>query len=243
MASPIHTDISRLLVMLAATGKNYDIEKIQRAFEYANALHEGQRRASGEAYISHPIAVAEIVGSLELDTDSICAALLHDTVEDCAEKTNLKEIEKKFGKVNYCIANCGEWELHYYQDERIFDWSEARDFQADVVVIRIGENIWQAKEKFKAHPIAPHYAKMVDYFCSNPNAKVVLTDLFWCNEEIDSAIRAVAKEKNYPLVSLNDLGECDENMAIGQFWNEGVAIHPNDQGMRKIAERIVEKIL
>ena len=84
--------------MLAATGKNYDIEKIQRAFEYANALHEGQRRASGEAYISHPIAVAEIVGGLELDTDSICAALLHDTVEDCADKTNLKEIEKKFGK-------------------------------------------------------------------------------------------------------------------------------------------------
>ena len=152
-------------------------------------------------------------------------------------------LEKKFGKVNYCIANCGEWELHYYQDERIFDWSEARDFQADVVVIRIGENIWQAKEKFKAHPIAPHYAKMVDYFCSNPNAKVVLTDLFWRNEEIDSAIRAVAKEKNYPLVFLNDLGECDENMAIGQFWHEGVAIHPNDQGMRKIAERIVEKIL
>ena len=97
MASPIHTDISRLLVMLAATGKNYDIEKIQRAFEYANALHEGQRRVSGEAYISHPVAVAEIVGSLELDTDSICAALLHDTVEDCADKTNLKEIEKKFG--------------------------------------------------------------------------------------------------------------------------------------------------
>ena len=84
--------------MLAATGKNYDIEKIQSAFEYANALHEGQRRVSGEAYISHPIAVAEIVGSLELDTDSICAALLHDTVEDCADKTNLKEIEKKFGK-------------------------------------------------------------------------------------------------------------------------------------------------
>ena len=98
MSSPIHTDITRLLAMLTATGKKYDTDKIQRAFEYANALHEGQKRASGEPYISHPIAVAEIVGSLELDTDSICAALLHDTVEDCAEKTDLKEIEKKFGK-------------------------------------------------------------------------------------------------------------------------------------------------
>ena len=93
----VHTDISRLLEILRATGKKYDIGKITRAFEYANDLHQGQFRVSGEAYISHPIAVAEIVAGLELDTDSICAALLHDTVEDCAEKTDLKMIEKMFG--------------------------------------------------------------------------------------------------------------------------------------------------
>lgn len=93
----VHTDISRLLDILRATGKKYDIEKITKAFEYAKELHEGQFRVSGEAYISHPIAVAEIVAGLELDTDSICAALLHDTVEDCSEKTNLREVEKKFG--------------------------------------------------------------------------------------------------------------------------------------------------
>ena len=96
--SSTHTDIKRLLDILKATGKNYNTEKIQRAFEYANELHKGQFRVSGDAYISHPIAVAEIVAGLELDTDSICAALLHDTVEDCSEKTDLKEIEKLFGK-------------------------------------------------------------------------------------------------------------------------------------------------
>lgn len=95
--STTHNDISKLITMLKATGKKYDIEKIEKAYEYARDLHEGQFRASGEAYISHPIAVAEIVAGLELDTDSICAALLHDTVEDCAEKTDLKEIEKLFG--------------------------------------------------------------------------------------------------------------------------------------------------
>ena len=98
MSNPIvHPDISRLLDILRATGKKYDTEKIKAAFEYARELHEGQFRVSGEEYISHPIAVAEIVAGLELDTDSICAALLHDTVEDCAEKTNLREVEKKFG--------------------------------------------------------------------------------------------------------------------------------------------------
>ncbi|MGN1048480.1 MAG: RelA/SpoT family protein [Eubacteriales bacterium] len=90
-------DIKRLLDILKATGKNYDTDKIVKAYEYAKKMHDGQFRASGEEYISHPIAVAEIVAGLELDTDSICAALLHDTVEDCADKTNLDEIRKAFG--------------------------------------------------------------------------------------------------------------------------------------------------
>ena len=87
----------RLFEILRATGKKYDLDKIQAAFAYADALHAGQFRKSGDAYITHPIAVAEIVASLELDTDSICAALLHDTVEDCGEKTNIQEIAKRFG--------------------------------------------------------------------------------------------------------------------------------------------------
>ncbi len=89
--------IDRLLDILKATNKKYDIDKIQAAYEYAANLHEGQFRVSGEAYITHPVAVAEIVAGLELDTDSICAALLHDTVEDCGEMTNTREIAKRFG--------------------------------------------------------------------------------------------------------------------------------------------------
>ena len=77
--------------------KSYSIAKIEQAYEYSAALHEGQFRLSGEPYISHPIAVAVIVAELGLDTDSICAALLHDTVEDCADKTNLETLTKMFG--------------------------------------------------------------------------------------------------------------------------------------------------
>ena len=95
---PEKVTIKRLLEILRATGKNYDTEKIKASFDYAAKLHCGQFRQSGEEYISHPVAVAEIVAGLELDTDSICAALLHDTVEDCSDKTNLQDIEKKFGK-------------------------------------------------------------------------------------------------------------------------------------------------
>ncbi len=97
MEQSAHVGVERLLDLLKATGKKYDLDKIRDAYDYAAALHEGQFRNSGEAYITHPIAVAEIVAGLELDTDSICAALLHDTVEDCGEKTNIKEITKRFG--------------------------------------------------------------------------------------------------------------------------------------------------
>ena len=91
------TDIPSLIEKLASSGKKYDLEKIRIVGEYAESLHEGQFRVSGDPYISHPVAVAEIVASLGLDTNSICAALLHDTVEDCSDKTNLKLLEEKFG--------------------------------------------------------------------------------------------------------------------------------------------------
>ena len=82
---------------LAAAKHPYNMDKIRAAYAYAADMHEGQFRKSGEPYITHPIAVAIIVAELELDTDSICAALLHDTIEDCKDKTNLDILRKKFG--------------------------------------------------------------------------------------------------------------------------------------------------
>ena len=92
-----YQEIASLLNNLESNGKSYDYEKIKLAFEYAKEMHEGQMRLSGEPYIMHPISVAEIVSTLGLDTDSICAAFLHDTVEDCPDKTNLAEITRIFG--------------------------------------------------------------------------------------------------------------------------------------------------
>ena len=93
----MYTEMQPLLNVLEGSDKTYNLEKIKRAFLYANSLHEGQMRVSGDPYISHPIAVAEIVAGLGLDTDSICAALLHDTVEDCGTKTDIEIIRKRFG--------------------------------------------------------------------------------------------------------------------------------------------------
>jgi len=73
-----------------------DIAMVERAFAFADAAHRGITRKSGEAYINHPIQVAIILADLRTDTDTICAGLLHDTVED-AEVT-LEEVEHYFNR-------------------------------------------------------------------------------------------------------------------------------------------------
>jgi len=73
-----------------------DLDKIRKAYAYAEQAHSGQVRISGEAYIIHPLNVAYILTGLHLDDETICAALLHDVVEDtCA---TLEEMESMFGK-------------------------------------------------------------------------------------------------------------------------------------------------
>lgn len=70
------------------------IQEIQKAFEYASTKHANQKRESGEPYIFHPLAVADILADMHLDTHSIIAALLHDSIEDTS--TTIEDINKNF---------------------------------------------------------------------------------------------------------------------------------------------------
>jgi GTP pyrophosphokinase len=72
-----------------------DLRSLEQAFAVAEQAHEGQTRKSGEPYIEHPLAVAGILADLHLDTVTLEAALLHDTVEDTA--VTLERIEEEFG--------------------------------------------------------------------------------------------------------------------------------------------------
>ena len=69
---------------------------MREAFDYAEAAHKGQKRQSGEAYITHPVAVADILADLHLDGATLTAAILHDVVEDTP--SSAAEVEQKFGK-------------------------------------------------------------------------------------------------------------------------------------------------
>ena len=86
----------KLVEAIQASGKAYNMEMIQKAYDLANNAHKGVCRRSGEPYICHPLAVARLVLDLGMDTESIAAALLHDVVEDTP--TTLDDLKAAFGE-------------------------------------------------------------------------------------------------------------------------------------------------
>ena len=91
----IETRYQALEQQVLQRNPNADVKRLRTAFDYANAHHGPQLRKSGEPYITHPLAVAEIVNELDLDLDSIIAALLHDCIEDTDASHD--DISKLFG--------------------------------------------------------------------------------------------------------------------------------------------------
>jgi GTP pyrophosphokinase len=89
-------ELEPLLKTLRTNHPKADTRLVIRAFEVAERSHRGQLRRSGDAYISHPLAVAQIVADLGLEAPTLCAALLHDTVEDTA--LSLADVTRDFGE-------------------------------------------------------------------------------------------------------------------------------------------------
>jgi len=84
-----------LVVKIKESHQHIDLEALYEAFKYADEAHRDQLRVSGEPYVFHVISVAEILLTLNLDTPSLMAALLHDVVEDT--DITLEQLGKKFG--------------------------------------------------------------------------------------------------------------------------------------------------
>lgn len=87
--------IEQLLARAGTYLKEKDLIQIREAYEFADQAHQGQMRKSGEPYILHPLAVADILVNMQMDVTSIIAALLHDVVEDTT--VSLSTVEQKFG--------------------------------------------------------------------------------------------------------------------------------------------------
>lgn len=91
-----HVSIEPLLAEARTYLSETDLQRIRHAFRLAEQAHSGQKRSSGEPYVTHPISVALICASWQLDGDALCAALLHDTLEDTA--VSQAELTQQFGR-------------------------------------------------------------------------------------------------------------------------------------------------
>jgi len=81
---------------IAVSVATIDRAAVRHAFDFACERHADQRRRSGDEFITHPVGVAQICAGMRLDTETLCAALLHDTVEDTS--ASLEEIQTEFGE-------------------------------------------------------------------------------------------------------------------------------------------------
>ena len=88
--------INDLIKKLKSNKRRYNTNLILKAYKYSEEHHQGQKRVSGEDYITHPLSVAYILADLQLDDATICAALLHDVVEDTS--ATHEEIVKNFSE-------------------------------------------------------------------------------------------------------------------------------------------------
>ncbi|NMG44715.1 RelA/SpoT family protein [Aromatoleum toluvorans] len=95
-SSVLSLDFAELKAKLATYLKPEDVGRVEAAYHFAASAHEGQFRISGDPYISHPVAVADIVADWHLDPQALMAALLHDVMEDT--HISKQEIAERFGK-------------------------------------------------------------------------------------------------------------------------------------------------
>lgn len=92
-----------LITQVRAYNPTADIEMVEKAYRFAEEHHDGQKRRSGEDYVSHPLAVAGIIAEMRLDVPAIATGLLHDTVEDT--KATLDDVRRIFGAEVASLVN------------------------------------------------------------------------------------------------------------------------------------------
>jgi len=152
----------------------------------------------------------------------------------------MKDIDAIVPDSRYCICQVADWESEYKDGASKYNLFEAaREFEADIIIMRFIENC--PKDNFDHRTFKKELDKLLEYLNKSQRANIIITTGFWKHPG-DTMIREYAKENNLPCVELGDLGELDEMKAIGLFTHEGVANHPGDKGMKKIAERIFEEV-
>ena len=156
-----------------------------------------------------------------------------------AEKDYVHVLAKKLGAryddAAFCVCQAATFERSLGAGNAdVTFFGKARDFGADVIVMRIVENC--PKDTDKAY-LLEKYTELVRFLDKTGKAEKIVTSGFW-KHPLDGVLAEAAKVLGAAFVDLGDLGERDDMKAVGLFAHGGVAAHPGDKGMEAIAARI-----
>ncbi|MBR5280879.1 MAG: SGNH/GDSL hydrolase family protein [Clostridia bacterium] len=210
----------------------------QLATDHFVMLHEKPDAALRVLFIGNSITFHEFKAEIGWERNWGMAASSPE--KDYVHQT-VAALEERFGPISYGIAQVSYWECHFDQGSEILDayYTRAAEFGADIVIVRIGENIFP--KMHEENSCIPYYEDMIRFFAGKAR-QVIVTNNFWPREDLDGPFEDVAKRNGYTFCCLNDLAADKATMALGEFEHEGICLHPSDYGMAKIAERIVEQV-
>ncbi len=158
-----------------------------------------------------------------------------------AENDYVHKTASLLGNVSACVGQLSDWEVHYDTglaalQQRL---QEIKDFSADIVVVRMGENM--PGDKLATIDPKPYIKELIAWL-SEGARQVIVTDNFWRREQLDRVFEEICAEEGYTFCRISDLYDDKRTMALGLFEHKGVALHPSDYGMEQIARRIAEKV-
>lgn len=196
---------------------------------------EGDKNADVRImFIGNSITIHEL--KPEIGWNKQCGMAASDINHDYVHIV-YKYLLNKYKSVSICVCNAKEWELDYPNKSKAdLIISLIEKYQPHILVLRIGENF----KRDYLNQSNPYNA--FDYIIKNAKKvanKVIVTSLFWEWDNLDATIKKVSYDNNVKYVYLTDLSKDKTNEAIGQFENRDVSLHPNDKGMKEIANRIL----
>ncbi|MDY4610649.1 MAG: bifunctional (p)ppGpp synthetase/guanosine-3',5'-bis(diphosphate) 3'-pyrophosphohydrolase [Sphaerochaetaceae bacterium] len=180
-----------------------DQEKILAAATFAAEKHKDQKRASGEPYIIHPLAVGEILIQLKMDQDTVCAGLLHDTIEDTA--TSYEEIAKLFGKPvadmvegETKIANLKAMNKSLQEAETIRKMFFAMSKDIRVIIIKLADKLHNMRT---LQHLKPQRAKEIASECLDIYAPLAdRLGISWLKDELEDLSLKILKPDTFQYI-------------------------------------------
>ncbi|TJY41600.1 bifunctional (p)ppGpp synthetase/guanosine-3',5'-bis(diphosphate) 3'-pyrophosphohydrolase [Cohnella pontilimi] len=213
--------IEQLLEKASSYMKEQDLKRIRDAYEFAEEAHRGQTRKSGEPYILHPVAVAEIMANMQMDVVTIEAALLHDVVEDT--NVTLEDLAARFGETLAGLVD-GLTKLERIQfqskeeqqNENYRKMFVAMANDIRVILIKLADRLHNMRTlKFQSEESQRRIAhETLEIYCPIAH-RLGISTIKWEMEDI--ALRYLNPQQYYRIAHLMKMKRAEREMYIGEL--------------------------